>query len=62
MWQDHSWKTDKGYYNASSGVFMPNEGVTVDDGYIERIKSIVRNKFTFAKGVLAYDFYGLLFN
>ena len=62
LWQDHSWKTDKGYFNAPTGVFTANNGETVDKVYIERIKGIVRNKFTFAKGVLSYDFYGLLFN
>ena len=61
LWQNYSWKTDKGYYNSPTGVFTPADGAVIEDGYIERIKSVVRNKFTFAKGLLAYDFYGLIF-
>lgn len=62
LWQNYSWKTDKGFYDSPSGVFTPAEGTEIEDGYVERIRSVVRNKFTFAKGILAYDLYGLIFN
>ncbi len=57
IWADYSWKTDKGYYDAVKNVFTPNEGVTVSDGYVDSIKAIVKNKFTYSKAVLAYDFF-----
>ena len=56
IWQDYSWKTDKGYYNSPTGVFTPVDGTTVDGGYIDRIKATVRNKITFARGLLTRDF------
>lgn len=62
LWADYSWKTEKGYYNARSGSFTPNEGETADDAYISRIKSAVKNKINFSKGVLATDYYGILFH
>ena len=62
IWHDYSWKTDKGYYDSRSGVFTPNDGVAVENGYVDRIKGIVKNKYTFAKGLLDYDFYGIIFD
>ena len=61
LWMDYSWLTDKGWYNAASGVFTPNEGVTVDEAYVERISAEVKNKFTYSKAVLAYDYFNILF-
>ncbi len=62
LWGDYSWKTEKGYYDALSGTFTPNEGETADDAYMSRIKSAVKNKINFSKGVLATDYYGILFH
>ena len=61
IWADYSWLTEKGYYSTSYGTFTPNEGVEVDDDYVDRIKAIVANKFSFSRGVLDYDYYGILF-
>lgn len=61
IWPDHSWLTDKGYFSASSGSFTPNEDADVTSAYVERIKSIVANKFTFSRGVLQSDYYAALF-
>lgn len=61
LWMDYSWLTDKGWYNAASGVFTPNEGVTVDETYVERISAEVKNKFAYSKTVLAYDYFNILF-
>ncbi|MGN0976726.1 MAG: LTA synthase family protein [Faecousia sp.] len=57
LWADHSWKTDKGRYDALTGVFTPAEGVTVEDGYKERISSLVSNKITYSRSVLETDFF-----
>ncbi len=57
FWLDHSWKTEKGSYNAYNGVFTPAEGVEVEDGYVEYMKAYVRNKFTFSKAVSNLDYF-----
>ena len=49
FWIDNSWKTDKGYYDASKGKFTPNEGVTVEEGYVDYIKSLVKNKIAYSR-------------
>ncbi len=61
IWTDYSWVTEKGKYNAATGVWTPAEGVTVDDDYISTIKSIVSNKISFSTKVIDYDYYGILF-
>lgn len=62
LWGDYDWKTKFGYYDSSKSEFIPNEDwIEVDDDYIKRIKSIVRNKISFSKSVNLYDYYGRLF-
>lgn len=57
-----SWKTDKGSYLAETGTFTPNEGVEVDEDYVARIETIMRNKRKFSKGVAYYDYYDYVWN
>ena len=57
LWPTHSWLTDKGSYDISTGIFTPREGVSVDEGYVERIKAEVANKITFSKAVQEYRYY-----
>ena len=59
-WPNGSWKTDKGYYNANNGTFTPNEGLEVEEGYVERIKALVSNKQTFSRGVQNYNYYDVI--
>ena len=59
-WPNGSWKTDKGYYNANKGTFTPNEGLEVEEGYVERIKALVSNKQTFSRGVQNYNYYDVI--
>ncbi len=61
IWGDYSWVSDKGYYSTSYGTFTPNEGVTVTDDYVKRIKATVANRIAFSRGVLQNDYYGILF-
>ena len=51
LWPEFSWKTDKGTYDAETKTFTPAEGVTVEEGYVERIKNTVSNKINFCKKV-----------
>ncbi len=55
-----SWKSDKGYYNSKTGKFYPNEGVEVDEAYLDRINAVVRNKLVFCRGVASYNYYNII--
>ena len=58
----YDWKTDLGTYYASKGEFVPASADTVvPEGYVKRIKGIVRNKISYCKGVLETDYFRLLF-
>ena len=61
IWPDYSWLTDKGYYLSSTDTFTPKEGVTIPEGYVDRIQSVVSNKMVFSSLVLEEDYYRHLF-
>ncbi len=61
MWADYSFLTEKGWYNADTGVFLPTTDEEVDDEYIARIETIVQNKIAFSAAVPRVDYYGILF-
>ena len=60
LWPDYSWKTDKGTFDIKTGEFTPNEGVTVPDGYVEYISSLVANKITYSDSALKLDYFNSL--
>lgn len=60
-WADHSFLTEKGWYNADTGVFLPTTDEEITDEYLENIKTIVANKVAFSGAVPKYDYYGILF-
>ncbi len=60
LWPDFSWKTDKGLYNAQTGVFTPAEGVQTDETYLKNTSLLVRNKITYSRSVLDTDFFNFL--
>ena len=58
----YDWKTDKGTYIAASGTFTPvDDSVEIPDDYVERMKTIVRNKVNFMSGFMKTDYYGHVF-
>ena len=61
VWMNRSWKTDLGTYSAWSGVFTPNDGAVIPDGYVDRIQAMVRNRFAFSLAVLNRDYYAHVF-
>ena len=61
IWTNHSWLTERGSYNAGTGEYTWNDGYEYDEEYVERINTIVSNKFTYSKLVVSTDFWGLLF-
>ncbi len=61
LWADHSFLTEKGWYNADTGEFLPTTDEEVTDEYLDEIKTIVANKIAFSTAVPKYDYYGILF-
>ena len=61
FWSDRSWKTDAGYYNASTGVFTPIDALDVPEEYVSRVRSIVNNKITYSDAAISYDYFNILF-
>lgn len=60
LWNNYGWKTDKGSYNAFDREFTPAEGVTVEEGYVERICAIVKNRLTYADSVKNLNYFNYL--
>ena len=58
---NYDWKTEYGTYIASKGKFIPAEGVEVPDGYVDRMKIIVRNKMRYCTMALDNDYFRYLF-
>lgn len=62
IFNDRSWITDKGKYNASTKVFIPFNNEQVDEDYIESINTKVYNKFVISKNILETNYYKYVFN
>lgn len=62
IFNDRSWITDKGKYNASTKVFTPFNNKQVDEDYIENINTKVYNKFVISKNILETNYYKYVFN
>ncbi len=55
---NYDWKTDLGHYSSTSNTFTPtDENALIPEDYVKQISSIVRNRMTFSKSVLSYDYY-----
>lgn len=62
IFNDRSWITDKGKYNASTKIFTPFNNEQVDEDYIESINTKVYNKFVISKNILETNYYKYVFN
>lgn len=60
LWYDYTWRTDKGNYDPSISKFTPNEGVEVEEGYVDRIRDIVSNKIFYSREVQKTDYFQIL--
>ncbi len=68
---NYNWLTDRGYFNADTREYTPNEGCSFDGAgdpkfasdkeYVDYINGIVRNKMTFSQNVPLYDYYNIVF-
>ncbi|MBQ6468503.1 MAG: sulfatase-like hydrolase/transferase [Lachnospiraceae bacterium] len=61
FWNSLNWVTDKGKYDSGSDTFTPRDGVTVDEGYVERMHKLVQNKILQSRVTLDDDYFRLLF-
>ena len=61
--QGNSWITAAGTYEASTGTFTPNEGITLEnqDDYVARVKRLVSAKLNYSKLIVQEDYYRILF-
>ncbi len=61
IWSDYSFLTEKGWYNAATGEFLPTTDEEVTEEYLDEVKTTVANKIAFSSSVVKYDYYGVLF-
>lgn len=55
--QNKSWVSDKGTYLASQDKFIPKEGVSVDDEYVDNTNKTVANRMRLSKLIIENDYY-----
>ncbi len=56
IFNDRSWITEYGKYNATTNIFTPFKEI-IPDGYIENINNIVYNKYVISKNILETNYY-----
>ena len=61
IFSDRSFITDKGRYNAITEEFIPNEGVEIEKGYVEKINEIIYKKYQMSRLILENDYYRKIF-
>ncbi len=61
IFSDRSFITDKGRYNAITGEFIANEGVQIEEGYVEKINKIIYKKYQMSRLILENDYYRVVF-
>ncbi|MCR4586002.1 MAG: sulfatase-like hydrolase/transferase [Lachnospiraceae bacterium] len=53
----YSFVSPAGQYDAHSRSFTPNEGVEVEDGYVDKAKAIVSDRLKYARLIISKDYY-----
>ena len=61
IFSDRSFITDKGRYNSLTEQFTPNEGVTVEEGYVDKINTTIYKKYQMSRLILENDYYKHVF-
>ena len=61
IFSDRSFITEKGRYNAVTGEFIPNEGTEEEDGYVDKINTIIYKKYQMSRLILENDYYRKIF-
>lgn len=62
IFSDRSFITDKGRYNAVTGEFQVNEGIEIEEGYIDEISTIIYNKYKMSSLILDRNYYKYLWD
>ncbi|MBR6072781.1 MAG: sulfatase-like hydrolase/transferase [Bacilli bacterium] len=57
IYNNKSWISDKGRYDHIKKKFYPKDGVTIEDGYVQKMNNIVSTKFQVSKNVIQKDYY-----
>ncbi len=57
IFSNRSWVSDKGKYYSSTRTFVPKEGVTVSETYVEEMNKIISNKFAMSSKLMTKDYY-----
>ncbi len=60
IFSDHSWISDKGKYNATTGEFTPFKDKNISDDYVETINSTVANKFSISNLIIQKNYYTII--
>ncbi|MDO5400089.1 MAG: LTA synthase family protein [Eubacteriales bacterium] len=61
LWPNFSWKTDLGYFNASTGEFLPTDGApAATQDYISWVSQLVQYKIRYSSQVLDRDYFNYL--
>ena len=58
---DRSWITKKGFYDASTNKFTKTTNEELPDNYVDKISTIVYNKFVISKNILETNYYKYVF-
>ena len=58
---DRSWITKKGFYDASTNKFTKTTDEELPDNYVDKISTIVYNKFVISKNILETNYYKYVF-
>jgi len=61
MFADRNWISQYGRYIKNSDTFIPNDGVVVDNNYVNSVNNQVFNNFYFSKKMLDNNYYKYLF-
>lgn len=58
---DRSWITEKGFYDASTNKFTKTTDEELPENYVDKISTIVYNKFVISKNILETNYYKYVF-
>jgi len=61
IFSDRSFITEKGKYNSITGEFIPNDGIVVEEDYVDGINEIIYQKYQMSRLILENDYYRKIF-
>lgn len=62
MFRNRSWITDKASYNSNTDEVISFTGEPMEENYIKRMDTALRNRFAVSTRVLDYDYWSILFD